>query len=52
MTLNRAHLESQNFVQFVLEVLRVSNALRSTDKSNEPSPFATWFELGKPVAKK
>ena len=52
MTLNRAHLESQNFARFVLEVLQVSNALQSTDKSNKPSPFANWFELVKPVAKK
>ena len=41
-----------NFVQFVLGVLRVSSALQSTDRSNEPSPFAIWFELVKPVAKK
>ena len=52
MTLNRAHLESQNFARFVFGVSRVSNALQSTDRSNEPSPFAIWFELVKPVAKK
>ena len=52
MTLNLAHLESLNFVQFVLGVLRVSSALQSTDRSNEPSPFAMWFELVKSVAKK
>ena len=52
MTLNHAHLESLNFVRFVLGVLRVSSALQSTDRSNEPSPFAIWFELAKPVAKK
>ena len=52
MTLYRAHLESQNFAQFVLGVLRVSSALQSTDKSNEQSPFAIWFKLAKPVAKK
>ena len=52
MTLNRAHLESLNFVRFVLGVLRVSSALQSTDRSNESSPFAIWFALAKPVAKK
>ena len=52
MTLNRAHLESQNFAQFVLGILQVSSALQSTDRSNEPSPFAIWLELAKPVAKK
>ena len=53
MTPNHAHLKSQNFVQFVLGVLRVSSALQSTDRSKEePSTFAIWFELAKPVAKK
>ena len=52
MTLNRVHLESQNFAQFFLGVLRVSSALQSTDRSNEPSPFAIWFELAKSAAKK
>ena len=52
MTLNRAHLESLNFVRFVFGVSRVSSALQSTDRSNEPSPFAIWFEHAKPVAKK
>ena len=52
MTLNLAHLESLNFVRFVLGVLRVRSALQSTDRSNEPSPFTIWFELVKPVAKK
>ena len=52
MTLNRVHLETQNFVRLVLGVLRVSSALQSTDRSNEPSLFAIRFELAKPVAKK